>query len=223
MSAALLVFAKVPRPGRVKTRLTPVLTPSEAARLYAAFLRDALRLYVRLQADVRLYLAPPVPDGFGDIPDSVTVHRQEGAGLGARMQQAFQEVFAADYDSAAIIGTDHPTLPLTFVRQGFSALDGDKSICIGPSEDGGFYLLGMSTFYPQLFDGMTYSHADVFSHTLVRMESTDARVTVLPRWYDVDTPEMLERMLSDLNADATEAPHTREVVDDLELDDLLAE
>ncbi len=220
MNDSLVVFAKVPRPGEVKTRLTPVLTPSEAAQLYEAFLRDALLTYRRLSVDVRLYLAPPVPDTpLGGTPDSVVVLEQEGEDLGTRMKRAFKETFERGYQRVAIVGTDHPTLPLSFLRQSFRALEPARSVCIGPSEDGGFYLLGMNDFYPQLFEGMSYSHDAVFSDTLARMGATNARLTVLPRWYDVDTPAMMERMVDDLKDDAVEAPHTRKMVEELELFD----
>jgi len=222
MDASLLVFAKVPRPGDVKTRLTPVLTPAEAAELYRAFLYDALALYAQLAVDVRLYLAPPVPEGAVDErPASVSVHSQDGEGLGARMSTAFRETFEAGFTRISVVGTDHPTLPAAYVRQSFRALTTDRSICIGPSEDGGFYLLGMSAYYPQLFEGMTYSHGDVFTDTLARVGTTDARLTVLPQWYDVDTPKALARMIADLEGSDVEAPRTRRVVDRLALADLL--
>ena len=221
MSDALIVFAKVPRPGHVKTRLTPVLTPAEAARLYTAFLRDALRQYERLPADVRLYVAPPVPEQFRvGLPTDVTLHEQEGDGLGVRMRNAFQQTLAEGYDRAAVVGTDHPTLPPSFVRQSFDALQSDRAICIGPSEDGGFYLLGMSAFYPQLFADMQYSHERVFTDTLARIGTTDATLTVLPRWYDVDTPDALRRLLADLADDAVDAPNTRRIVAELDLEAL---
>ena len=221
MDAALLVFAKVPRPGDVKTRLTPVLTPSEAARLYDAFLRDALQLYVELAADVRLYLAPPLPDEvLTGFPDSLSVFEQAGSGLGTRMKRAFRDTLDDGYGRVCVVGTDHPTLPLSFIRQSFAALQSSGAVCIGPSEDGGFYLLGMNAFYPQLFEGMSYSHDSVFTDTLARVGTTDARLTVLPRWYDVDTPAELERMLADLEANEMEAPHTRQMVQQLQLHEL---
>lgn len=219
MDAVLLVFAKRPRPGHVKTRLTPVLTPEEAARLYEAFLHDALALYAQLDVDVRLYLAPPLPeDGLDDCPASVTVHEQRGAGLGGRLKQAFREALTAGYERAAVVGTDHPTLPPAFVRKAFAALTADASVCIGPSDDGGFYLLGMNAFYPQLFEGMTYSHDDVFTDTLARVGTTGAQLTVLPRWYDVDTPADLQRMIGDLSGSEITADRTRAAVTELDLD-----
>lgn len=216
MDAVLLVFAKVPRPGDVKTRLTPVLTPAEAARLYEAFLTDALALYDTLDVAVRLYLAPPLPDDRPSwVPDGIPVRGQEGTGLGARMLQAFRDAFDDGYDRPVVVGTDHPTLPAAFVRQSFAALEAPCSLCIGPSADGGFYLLGMTDPYPQLFEGMSYSHDSVFADTLARIGTTDAQPTVLPRWYDVDTPAALHRLINDLSDATVPAECTRAVVQDL--------
>ena len=210
MKNALIVFAKVPAPGQVKTRLTSVLTEKEAARLYEAFLRDALDQYAALEADVRLYWGSPldaVPDTL--TPADVQAFAQAGDGLGARMQQAFLETFAAGYERVVIIGTDHPTLPSAFVEKAFRVLQEPLSITIGPSEDGGYYLLGMNEFYPQLFAGMQYSHAGVFAETLARAGQTSAALTVLPPWYDVDTPAALHRLRLDLESPDVQAPHTR--------------
>ncbi len=213
--AALIVFAKLPEPGAVKTRLTTLLTPTEAAHLYEAFLHDSLDAYGHLEADVRLYLAPsetPVPEGFA--PDGVSVHAQRGKGLGARMLNAFVETFVAGYECVVIIGTDHPTLPLAFVECGFEELNAPLSIVLGPSDDGGYYLLGMNEVYPRLFEGMAYSHPNVFVQTLERAEATGAAVSVLPAWYDVDTPDALRRLIADLASDeAVNAPRrTRELL-----------
>lgn len=218
MNAALLVFAKIPRPGTVKTRLTPVLTPAEAARLYTAFLRDTLRQVVRLEVDVRLYLAPPLPDGDLDgVPADVSLHEQAGGKLGARMRGAFQETLYAGYERAVVIGSDHPTLPLSFIRQGYRTIESPESLCVGPTEDGGFYLLGMSSFYPRLFEEMTYSHSRVFADTLARAAGTSAKLTVLPQWYDVDRPQDLDRLLTDLADEGGRAPNTQRIADQLGL------
>lgn len=207
---ALLIFAKVPAPGDVKTRLVPPLTEAGAARLYEAFLRDALRQYRALDADLRLYLSPPadrLPPAL--VPEGVGVHLQRGEGLGPRMAHAFVETFAAGYERVVVIGTDHPTLPTPFIEMAFDALAEPLSVSIGPSEDGGYYLLGMNDFFPQLFHQMRYSHADVFAETLDRVAATRAGLTILPTWYDVDTAEALERLRADLQDPAVTAPHTR--------------
>ncbi len=197
---ALIVFAKRPEAGAVKTRLTPLLTPGEAAELYEAFLRDSLDAYARLGADVRLYLtgAGTLPGAW--VPGTVSVHEQAGDGLGARMLRALVETFVAGYERALVIGTDHPTLPLAFVERGFEELRLPLSVVLGPSDDGGYYLIGMNEVYPALFDGMRYSHDGVFAQTLARAEATGAAVSVLPPWYDVDTPAALRRLASDVTA-----------------------
>lgn len=216
MSDALIVFAKVPEPGEVKTRLTALLTEEEAARLYEAFLRDALLQYTALDVRVRLYLAPPeqpLPDGL--VPDDAEVYWQAGEGLGVRMQQAFLETFAAGAHRSVVIGTDHPTLPSSFIEQAFSTLDQPCSVSIGPSNDGGYYLLGMNDVLPALFD-MTYSHDAVFEQTLTRAAEAGAHLTILPPWYDVDTPGDVQRLISNLETSAISAPHTRAVLAELQ-------
>lgn len=210
---ALIVFAKAPEPGAVKTRLTGLLTDDEAARLYDAFLRDSLAAYEHLAASVRLYLTPTsgdLPDGL--VPDGATRHTQRGDGLGERMLNAFVETFLAGYERVVIIGTDHPTLPLAFVERAFDELTDPLTTVLGPSDDGGYYLLGMNEVYPQLFQGMDYSHPDVFADTLERAQATHASVSVLPPWYDVDTPDALRRLAADLGADGAGARRTREVM-----------
>jgi rSAM/selenodomain-associated transferase 1 len=210
---ALIVFAKVPVPGQVKTRLTNRLTPEEAAALYAAFLGDAFDQYRSLEAALRLYLAPhagALPAGL--VPPHVEVRLQKGEGLGERMLHAFLETFAAGYEQIVIIGTDHPTLPTAFIEAAFDALAGPPAICIGPSDDGGYYLLGMNECYPELFVGMSYSHSAVFEQTMARAAGTPASLTVLPLWYDVDTPASLQRLNEDLRSEPAEASRTRAVM-----------
>ena len=213
MDQALIVFAKMPEPGRVKTRLAPPLTPEQAAALYAAFLADALAQYTTFRADVRLYLAPPLPPARPAFaPENVTIHVQHGDGLGPRMNRAFVETFATGYERAVIIGTDHPTLPSAFIDAAFEALAVPRAITLGPSDDGGYYLLGLNDFFPTLFDGMTYSHARVFDETLARAAATDATLTVLPPWYDVDTEATFRRLINELKDASIEAPQTRRAV-----------
>lgn len=209
---ALIIFGKVPEPGAVKTRLSPPLSPREAARLYEAFLRDAFAHHYP-SVDRLLYLSPAarvMPEGL--VPEGVFIFEQQGKGLGQRMGRAFRASFEAGYGRIVIIGTDHPTLPPEYVEKAFEVLERQDSICIGPTEDGGFYLLGMNRYYPVLFEGMRYSHADVFRQTRYRAERTGAHLTVLPAWYDVDTPSDLQRLMRDLEDPSVEAPHTRDVL-----------
>jgi len=209
---ALIVFAKPPTPGRVKTRLTPVLSEEAAAALYAAFLKDALLQCVPLMADVRLYLgdAAPAVEAWAQEETGADVHHQHGPDLGKRMARAFVESFAAGYERLVVIGTDHPTLPTPFIAQAFERLDTPRAVTLGPSTDGGYYLLGMNDYFPELFHEMTYSHGEVFNETLARAHDAGAQVTILPSWYDVDDPADLQRLREDLASQPPAvAPHTR--------------
>lgn len=210
---ALIVFAKIPEPNKVKTRLTTLLSPLDAAALYEAFLLDAIDVYTAMDVDVRIYFSNPA--------DSIPVHlkqhnaslfEQVGDGLGARMANAFAETFVAGYQEVVIIGTDHPTLPDAFVHQAFSLLEPRRSIAIGPSDDGGYYLLGMNEFYPRIFQDMTYSHEHVFKQTMARIGELDAAINILPIWYDVDTPDSLKQLIQDLQAAQQPLVRTRAVI-----------
>ena len=224
MSAAVVVFAKPPVPGQVKTRLTPPLSPEDAARLYGAFLKDALDRYQGLGVTLRLYLAldespgSGMPARQGDMYAQwvgENVFRQRGAGLGERMQQAFEETFAAGRRRVILIGTDHPTLPSEWIQEGFSLLGRQGAVVLGPTGDGGFYLIGMNESFPEIFEGMTYSHEAVFEQTAARVASCGASLQTLPQWYDVDTFDDLKRLVADMRRESAGAMRTRAMLQHL--------
>ncbi len=214
MNATLIVFAKTPVAGAVKTRLTSLLTADDAARLYGAFLRDALVQYSELGVSVRLYLAGAA-DWNQPVPPGTTLHRQSGSRLGERMCAAFEESFREGYGRAVVVGTDHPTLPSEYLGCAFDVLDSPESVAIGPSRDGGFYLLGMTRLYEKLFRNMRYSHARVYEETLTRAEKTSACITILPPWHDVDTPDELVKLVRELDLGRSTTPNTRRAIEDL--------
>ena len=192
---ALIVFARSPVAGQVKSRLTRLLSSQEAADLYRAFLVDSLAQYSSLEVDVRLYMADEGDPGVH--LHGAQLKQQYGNGLGERMEHAFQETAAVGYKQMVIIGTDHPTLPSEFIMEAYEALSDVPAVCIGPASDGGYYLLGMSPLICGLFDGIVFSKPNVLSLTLVRAHESGASVTQLPVWYDVDTPEDLRRLVSE--------------------------
>lgn len=194
MSAdALIVFARPPVVGKVKTRLTELISSDDAADLYRAFLHDALAQYATLQVDMRLYLAE---EGALQVPSfGASTHLQRGSDLGARMLDAFLQTRAAGYGRIVIIGTDHPTLPSRFIGDAFKALATPPAIAIGPTEDGGYYLLGMAPVFEGLFNGIVFSRPDVFAKTLKKAQQTSAQISELPTWFDVDHPADLKRLL----------------------------
>jgi rSAM/selenodomain-associated transferase 1 len=217
MKEALIVFAKPPVAGRVKTRLYTLLSPDEAAQLYEAFLDDSLDQYGSLGRDVFLYLSDASKAYIESRAQNGIITRgQQGQGLGQRMSRAFLDLFLLGYQSLVVIGTDHPSLPSAFVDRAFEELREPRSIVVGPAEDGGYYLLGMNDFFPVLFEDMTFSDEHVFEQTMKRAATTTGTVSVLPLWYDVDTSDQLPRLLRDLRASDAHAPRTRRLLETLQ-------
>lgn len=215
--SALLVFAKDPVAGTVKTRLTQMITADEAAEVYSAFLADAAVQYRDLDIPLRYYIAPGSAGSGVDghaigMPIGSVIREQYGEGLGQRLTNAFRDAFESGVSIAAVIGTDHPTLPSVYVERAFRELETPRRVVIGPTVDGGFYLLGMNEFRPALFAGMTYSRPDVFRRTIARAGEEDVDVVVLPVWYDVDTPASLIRLWKDIRGGTAAPTATRAVL-----------
>ncbi len=219
-SSCLIVFAKYPEVGKVKTRLAQMTSYKESAAFFEASLLDSLDQYLTLDnVDVFLFMAGEDKFGFASsLPEGLIIRMQTGTGLGERMSNAFDHVFNLGYTAACVIGTDHPTLDLFHIDDAFSFLTKEGEIVIGPSLDGGYYLLGMSGPKPRLFEDMSYSHDKVFSETLARAHeySMDA-VKTLIEWYDVDEPEDLKRLSDDLYLTSIPLPRVRKIVSHLSL------
>ncbi len=214
--SALIVMARDPAAGRVKTRLQPAIPPAEATRLYRAFLADALWQFAALRAAVRVYVADEARPRGLDVPlHGASVHSQRGSTLDVRMDAAFRDSADAGYERLVIIGTDHPTLPTLYIQDAFAALDRSGSAVLGPCDDGGFYLLGMNPYRSDLVLGRKYSHERVFAETLTLARRLAEHVTVLDSWYDVDTPGDVVRLAGDLERAGARAPETRRVVAEL--------
>lgn len=204
MRKLLVIMAKASTPGNVKTRLAPVLDESGRSALNRAMVSDSVARFSAPNWDTRIALSGQPVDG--DVPDGIPWHAQHGADLGERMLHAVATGVADGYGAIILVGSDHPTLPAEFITAAFDVLEEPRSIVIGPSEDGGYYLLGMNGLYPTLFNGMDWSHSDVFTDTVERAGQTAADLSVLPHWYDVDQPADLERMLDEISEDTQAWP-----------------
>ena len=197
MSRALLIFARRPYPGRVKTRLSPVLSPRESAGLYDCMVRDLVARTVALEVDDR-YLMYEEGDGaeayFLALGGGLFLHPQQGEGLGERLTNAFDLLFGKGYTTLAVIGTDSPDLPLAFIHEAFEQLEaGSVDVLFGPTEDGGYYLAAMQGFHPELFLEVPWSTDKALEVSLQRAEEAGLRAGLLPRWYDIDEPQDLTR------------------------------
>jgi len=199
MTALLIIFAKEPRPGQVKTRLSPPLSLDEAAHLYHSFIQDILEEMARVP-EVRLAVAfsPPGAQVFfrGLAPPGTDLFPQEGADLGERMARAFARGFAAGFGPILLRGSDVPDLPAAVVSEAKEVLAaGQAQVVLGPCPDGGYYLVGLSAPQPPLFQGPAWSSNAVLTDTLRLARQQGLRVHLLPPWPDIDTDDNLRTFL----------------------------
>jgi hypothetical protein len=206
-------MAKTPGAGAVKTRLCPPLTPDEAAQLYRCFLLDKIEQVRRLErAHPAIAYAPPEGRGTFEAmaPGFVLVDQRDGD-LGARLARSFEDLFARGYTSALAIDSDTPSLPTSFLSEAVELVATPGiDVVLGPTDDGGYYLIGMHALHRELFNDVAWSTPEVFPATVRRAEAKGLTVACLPPWYDVDTPDDLERLHQALaSSDSAEPRHTR--------------
>ena len=212
-SVAVAIMAKAPTAGQVKTRLCPPLSPDEAAELYRCFLLDKVA-QVRALAGASAVIAFTPEDGrslFERLAPGFQLIAQRGADLGSRLLNSLDGLLRDGYAAALVIDSDTPTLPTQFMRRAVDLVVAPGiDLVLGPSDDGGYYLIGMRTPWPALFERIPWSTAEVLPETLRRAEAKGLRVACLPPWFDVDTPADLERLSAALAGADGEAPrHTR--------------
>lgn len=195
------LFAKYWQPGSVKTRLSTTLGDQSSAAVYREFVLALVRRLAHT-ADRRTIVFSPAERAaefaaLGGAPWETTP--QADGDLGNRMRQFFRQTLDGDADRAVVIGSDSPTLPMELVKRAFSLLD-DHDVVLGPTTDGGYYLLGAVGRVPPLFDDIPWSTPAVWRQTIDRLESAGLRYAVLPTWYDVDDLEDLHRLHDELTA-----------------------
>jgi len=214
---ALVIFAKAPIPGQVKTRLCPPLTPDEAATLHGSFVLDTLErtktavAKLKLPLDRYLACAPSATHVFFKIMEErqgVKLIDQVGADLGARMNQAFQRLFAQGYRQDVLIGTDVPTLPLSHFKQALLALE-NHDLVLGPALDGGYYLIGLKRMAPELFADMSWSTDQVLGLTQEKAATIGLKASLIQPWRDVDTLADLEALIKDCTDEAKKPMNDR--------------
>lgn len=195
---AIVVFAKAPLPGSVKTRLAPHISPDEAALLHEAFVFDTVdRLAGQDLADVWLACSPGKDHPFfKSLCNSfgLKAFDQSGGSLGQRMEAGINLLCSKGYEKVIVLGSDSPSLSLEIIDEAFELMDKQK-IVLGPSLDGGYYLLGVCSYPPDIFSGINWGSSSVFSETVERLGRERLKYSLLPYWYDVDTIQEL-RFLS---------------------------
>jgi rSAM/selenodomain-associated transferase 1 len=210
--SALVIMAKQPAVGQTKTRMCPPLAPAEAAALYEAMLRDTISLAARL-CTVQLAIAITPPEAIESFrlisPPDALLLPVSGRDIGDCLNQVLGGLLATGYTRALALNSDGPTLPASYLSTSFALLEG-ADVVLGPSEDGGYYLIGLKEPRPELFRDIAWSTTTVTAQTLACAETLGLRVALLPPWYDVDTDADLERLRAELEVLPREALfHTR--------------
>lgn len=207
------IMAKAPRMGEVKTRLCPPLSTSEAADLYRCFLLDKIE-QVRTLREASPAIAYTPAEGrtfFEEWAPGFVLVPQRGADLGSRLANSFDQLFAKSYAGALAIDSDTPTLPTPFLQQALDLIATPEiDVVLGPSEDGGYYLIGLREPHRELFEDMAWSTAKVFRETIRRAEAKGLKIASLPPWFDIDTADDLARLKVSLARTEGRVPrHTR--------------
>ena len=208
----LLVVAKQPAPGQTKTRLCPPLTPDQAAYLYDCFLRDTLDTMRKVPGVQRVicFLPENAQEYFNKLAPDMGLVCQRGTSLGERLDNLLTEALASGSQRVVVMDSDSPTLPVAYISQAFEKLT-DADVVLGPTRDGGYYLIGLKQPQSHLLRQVQMSTPHVLSDTLSLAEATGLTVALLPAWYDVDTIadlHHLNREITEMSANSS-APATR--------------
>ncbi len=200
---ALIVFFKVPQAGKVKTRLSPFLSPEDATRLYTCFIEDTFEKVCTNAVQVFGFVSGAIDERSQLLrflsAKHVQVVEQVGRDLGERMSNAFRFCFEQGYKRVCIIGTDSPDMPRSIVERAFEVLQTDApTIAIAGADDGGYVLLGMNRYFPEAFQHVPYSTSETYAATLAQLSNIHANLVELEKWYDIDTPDDLKRLVQTL-------------------------
>jgi rSAM/selenodomain-associated transferase 1 len=215
---ALAVMTKAPRAGKVKTRLVPPLSAEEAAQLNICFLRDTAAAISRACGTTARGIGVYTPIGaeaayIGILPREFELLPQRGDGFGERLAFAAEDLFRCGFASVCLIDSDSPTVSADAYAKAveFLSKPGD-CVVLGPSDDGGYYLIGLKRNYPQLFERIDWSTERVLEQTTERARELNLEIELLPTGYDVDDATTLRRLCDELLSRKTTndiAPNTQ--------------
>jgi rSAM/selenodomain-associated transferase 1 len=196
-ASAIVVMMKPPVAGKVKTRLVPPLTFEEAATLYYFFIKDIFSSILSLNALDLFVALDSTKDSPGQlasiIPEAFTTFDQVGETLGERLYNVFERLFSEGFSSVAIIGSDSPDIKPELIEESFRLLEVNSGkVVLGPAQDGGYYLIAMDSLDKRPFEGIEWSTASVLDETIKKL---DGKVVLLPKWYDIDRPADILKLL----------------------------
>jgi uncharacterized protein len=201
----IAVMAKASQCGRTKTRLCPPLTADEAAGFNTAFLKDISDNLIAASTEASIAgsiaYGPPGSEEFfrSSLPASIALHEVWYPDFGLCLTAALKTQFAAGHSAACVLNSDSPTLPVSLLTQMVHVLQepGERAV-LGPSADGGYYLLACKSIHPRLFQDIAWSTGVVAAQTLDRAREIGLPVHILPAWYDVDDCGAIRLLIAEL-------------------------
>ena len=202
MKQAIICFTRVPKPGVTKTRLLPVLDPQQCVDLHWCFLKDLAETYRK--TDAHLFVAY-TPDPDWETLKSVFPHAgffaQKGDDLGERMYRVIRKVLELGYESVVLTGADLPLMTPAHLSSGFAALK-EKDVSIGPTSDGGYYLVGIKKANRDIFRVEGYGGNSALENTLAAIQNAGLSIGLALPCDDVDTPEDLRHLAEIVDPDS---------------------
>jgi rSAM/selenodomain-associated transferase 1 len=208
----VILFVKLPKKGRVKSRLAQRMDEDLVLRLYESMVLDTIDLLTKGRFPFQICFTPPgARDSILEwLGRGYHVFPQAGDDLGDRMENAFEHVFSEGVEDALLIGSDIPGLTFDVMDEAFNALLKNEAV-IGPAGDGGYYLIGFTkrSFDPVIFHDTAWSTKTVFRDTMNKLNNASLTVHVLPELTDVDTVEDLKTFMSQVRGPAPETSRTR--------------
>lgn len=192
MGKVLLIFIKNPELGKVKTRLAKSIGEDNALKVYKDLLKKTITVAEKTDVRRQVWYSSFIDYEDGISTESFEKFLQSGSDLGKRMKYSFQQVFEGGVERAVIIGSDCPDLNERIVENAFNRLK-ENDLVIGPSEDGGYYLLGMNRFFETLFDDIEWSTESVLETTIQKAKTRGLKVFQLPILNDIDNIEDLKK------------------------------
>ncbi len=200
MKRAVIIMAKVPQAGNVKTRLQNILSPEDCETLAGALLKDAVNKAKTVCENTFIAFSPPdkIEKLKEILPEELNFIAQTGEDLGDKMLNAFQFVFEQKTDSIVMIGTDSPTFPFDFIEQAFEFLETNSEIVLGKTEDGGFYLIGLRRLHREIFENVPWSSLQTFEKVYTNIQKLGLHLREVPGWYDVDEERDLIQLKNEI-------------------------
>ena len=204
MKRAVICFTRVPKAGKTKTRLLPLLTPKQCEGLHWAFLRDLSTVYEKVSADLFIaYTDDPNWEQLKAVfPTAIACFPQVGEDLGEKMKNAIDSILERGYEAVILTGSDLPCMKAEHLHSGFTALEG-ADVCFGPTSDGGYYLVGMKRLCPDVFENQQYGGSTVWEKTLAAAQGAGYSLGIALPCDDVDTPDDLRNLWSQIAYDGS--------------------